>query len=91
MRTIFLAGGFVGFAVVACVGAFAGGRTWEFIFRDAAIGCLIGAFLFRWLWGIYIGVLGHTIKVKRAERQAHEEAEAAERTRAAAHPLGGKN
>lgn len=91
MRTIFLAGGFVGFAVVAIVGALSGGRTWEFILRDASIGCLIGAFLFRWVWSIYLGCLTHTLQRIRAERQKAEELEAAARTEAAAKALGGKN
>jgi hypothetical protein len=91
MRTIFMAGGFVGFALVALAGAFVG-RGWQFIFRDAAIGCLLGAFLFRWMWSVYLKALAHAIQSKRAQRMAAEEAEAAARVpRSPLVGAGGKN
>lgn len=83
MRSIFLTGGFIGFLVPTVAGFFAG-RTGDLVLRDAAVGALIGAFLFRWFWSVYITALSHTIRAKRAARRAAEEAEAA----AKATPVG---
>jgi hypothetical protein len=76
MRFIFLAGGFVGFLIVAVTGLLAG-RSNDLVLRDASIGCLAGAFLFRWFWSIYVNAIIHTVKTKRAAQAAAEEAEAA--------------
>ncbi len=76
MRTIFLAGGFVGFLLVTVTGLLAE-RTFQSILRDAAIGAVVGGFLFRWLWGVYVSALSHALQSKRAARRAAEEAEAA--------------
>lgn len=78
MRTVFMAGGFVGFFVVVAAGSVAG-RSWDELLRDAAIGALVGGFLFRWFWSAFVKSVGHAVKSKRAARQAAEEADAAAR------------
>lgn len=75
MRSIFLAGGFVGFLVVTIAGL-AADRSYDLVLRDAALGCLAGAFLFRWFWSVLVTGLVHTVKAKRAAQLAAEEAEA---------------
>lgn len=76
MRAIFLFGGFIGFLVVAIAG-WSAGRAGDRVLFDASIGCLVGAFLFRWFWARMMSALTHTVRIKRAERQAAEEAHAA--------------
>ncbi len=53
MRYAFFIGGFVGFILVALAG-FLAGRPGEIVFRDAALSCVIAAFLFRWFWSVVI-------------------------------------
>lgn len=81
MRTIFLFGGFVGFLLSAAAGFWAG-RAFDLVLRDAAIGCLVGAFLFRWLWSVFVRVLSQAVQAKRAAEAAATEA--AEKAAAAA-------
>lgn len=53
MRFVFLAGGFAGFLIAGGCSLWAGhdgNRT----FLDAAVGCLVGAMLFRWLWTVLL-------------------------------------
>lgn len=76
MRAIFLFGGFIGFLVVAVAGL-AAGRAGDRVLFDASIGCLVGAFLFRWFWERMIIALTHAVRSKRAARRAAEEAQAA--------------
>lgn len=76
MRAIFLLGGFVGFLVVAASGLIAG-RAGDRVLFDASLGCLAGAILFRWFWARMIVALTQTVRAKRAERRAAEEAQAA--------------
>lgn len=76
MRAVFLTGGFVGFLVVAVTG-WAAGRAGDRVLFDASLGCLAGAFLFRWFWERMISALTQAIRAKRAARQAAEEAQAA--------------
>lgn len=71
-------GGFVGFSAVAASGLLAG-RSGDRVLFDAAIGCLVGALLFRWFWSRMIAALGVAVQAKRAERRAAEEAQAAAR------------
>ncbi len=73
MRSLFLAGGFAGFALCALAGVVAG-RAPDLILRDAAIGCLVGALLLRWFWQVLLGGFQETLK---ARRRAAEEAAAA--------------
>jgi hypothetical protein len=78
MRAVFLLGGFVGFCLAAA-SALHAGRAGDRILLDGAVGCLAGALLFRWFWSTLVTALTHTVKVKRAERAAAEEAAAAEK------------
>ena len=75
MRTIFLLGGFVGFAAVAIAGLQAQ-RGGDLVLRDAAFGALGGALLFRWFWSIYLSALSDAVRAKRAARAAAAEAAA---------------
>lgn len=77
MQFVFLAGGFAGFAITTLTG-FLAGREADFVLRDAAIGCLAGAFLFRWFWSVLIKAIDETLKAKRiADAEASAAAEAA--------------
>jgi hypothetical protein len=53
MRYAFLIGGFVGFMLTALAG-FLAERSSEIVLRDAAISCVIAAFLFRWFWSVVV-------------------------------------
>ena len=76
MRSIFLLGGFVGF-LVGAGSALQAGRAGDRILLDGAVGCLAGAILFRWFWSILVRALTETVKAKRAEREAAEQAASA--------------
>jgi hypothetical protein len=73
MKTLFLAGGFAGFALCALAG-FLAGRAPDAILRDSAIGCLAGALLVRWFWRVLQHGFHETL---RARRRASQEAAAA--------------
>jgi hypothetical protein len=60
MKFVFLAGGFTGFAIAA-VGSWFAGHALERVFLDATLGCLAGAWLFRWFWRVLIGALHETV------------------------------
>ena len=78
MQFIFLAGGFAGFALTAATGLLSG-REPDLVLRDATIGCLAGALLFRWFWSVLVKALTEALKVKRAaDAAAAEAAEAAQ-------------
>jgi hypothetical protein len=76
MRFIFLTGGFVGFMVAAVTG-FLADRAIDLVLRDAAVGALVGGFLFRWFWSIFVKLLSQAVRAKRIAREAAEEAAAA--------------
>ncbi len=76
MRSIFLFGGFCGFALVAITGWLTE-RSVDLVLRDAAVGALVGGFLFRWFWNIWVKALVQAVEAKRAAKCAAEEAEAA--------------
>ena len=61
MRYAFFLGGFAGFVVTAVAG-FLADRPSEAVFRDAAIGCLVVAFLFRWFWSILVKAFIETVQ-----------------------------
>jgi hypothetical protein len=75
MRSIFLFGGFLGFLIVAVTG-WLSDRAVDSILRDAAIGALASAFLFRWFWNTWINAIVITVEKKRAAALAAAEAEA---------------
>jgi hypothetical protein len=83
MKTLFLAGGFAGFALSALTG-FLAGRAPDLILRDAAIGCLVGALLVRWFWGVLLSGFHETLI---AHRRAIEEAAAQENAHSAKNGL----
>ena len=53
MKFVFLAGGLAGFLVTAAAGLHAG-RAMDRVLFDAAVGCLVGAVLFRWFWNVLL-------------------------------------
>jgi divalent metal cation (Fe/Co/Zn/Cd) transporter len=69
MKFVFLTGGFVGFALAASSGLSAG-REAGFVLRDAAVGCLVGALLFRWFWSVVVKALAVTLERRRNEASA---------------------
>ena len=83
MKFAFLVGGFTGFALVTVAG-FTAGRAADLVLRDAALGCLAGALLFRWFWSVVIRAFTETMTLKRVAAEAEEEAQAA----AKANPVG---
>jgi hypothetical protein len=95
MKFAFLVGGFTGFALVTVAG-FTAGRAADLVLRDAALGCLAGALLFRWFWTVVIRAFTETMTLKRVAAEAEEEAQAAAKaipvgpstTTAAAVPAG---
>jgi hypothetical protein len=69
MKFVFLAGGVAGFLSVAATGYFAG-RPADRIFFDAAVGCLVGAMLFRWFWTVLVRGIRETILARHAAETA---------------------
>lgn len=65
MRFIFFLGGLFGFSLAALSG-WSAGRSADRVFLDSALGCLAGAFLFRWLWGVLLRGLRETLLARRA-------------------------
>lgn len=53
MRYAFFLGGLIGFMLTALAG-FLAERPGEIVFRDAAISCVVAAFLFRWFWSVVV-------------------------------------
>ncbi|HEY4246618.1 MAG TPA: hypothetical protein VGM64_07160 [Lacunisphaera sp.] len=64
MRFVFLFGGVLGFVVAALTGWLAD-RPADRILLDAAIGCLVGALLFRWFWSVLLRGLRETILIRQ--------------------------
>ena len=69
MKFIFLAGGFAGFFLTMLTG-FIAGRAPDLVLRDAAIGCLAGALLFRWFWSVFVQALTEAVVARRAATEA---------------------
>jgi len=69
MKFIFLAGGFLGFALTGLAGFFAGHAADRLLF-DAAVGCLCGALLFRWFWTVLVRGIRETILQRHAATTA---------------------
>lgn len=65
MKFVFLAGGFAGFSLAAASGWWTD-RPADRILLDAALGCLVGAMLFRWFWTILVGGIRETILIRHA-------------------------
>ena len=64
MRFVFLSGGVLGFTVAALSGWLAE-RSADHILLDAAVGCLVGALLFRWLWSVLLRGLRETLLIRQ--------------------------
>jgi hypothetical protein len=69
MKFVFLIGGLVGFVLAAGAGFWAG-RTADRILLDSAMGCLIGALLFRWFWTVLVRGIRETILIRDAANKA---------------------
>jgi hypothetical protein len=69
MKFIFLAGGFAGFITAASTSFWVGHQP-DRIFLDGAVGCLIGALLFRWFWTVLVHGIRETILARHAAANA---------------------
>lgn len=69
MKFVFLAGGLVGFLSAAGAGYLAD-RSADRIFFSAAVGCLVGAMLFRWFWTVLVRGIRETILIRHAATTA---------------------
>jgi hypothetical protein len=65
MKFVFLAGGFVGFISAAATG-WSSDHSPQRTLLDAAVGCLVGALLFRWFWTVLVGGIRETILIRHA-------------------------
>ena len=65
MKFVFLAGGLAGFLLAAGAGWWAD-RAPDRILLDASLGCLVGAFLFRWFWTVLVRGIRETILQRHA-------------------------
>ena len=73
MKFVFLAGGLAGFLLAGAAGLSAG-RAYDLVLRDAALGCLGGALLFRWFWSVLVKALTDTVSARRAAERASQAA-----------------
>lgn len=64
MRYVFLLGGLLGFMLAGGT-AFWMGRGPDRILLDGALGCLMGALMFRWLWNVMLAGLRETVVAKQ--------------------------
>lgn len=64
MRFAFLLGGCAGF-ILAALSGFLAERGADVVFRDAAIACLAGGFLFRWFWSVVVRAFLETAHERR--------------------------
>ncbi len=69
MKFVFLAGGFAGF-LVASLGSYWAGHQPDRMFFDGAVGCLVGALLFRWFWTVLVRGIRETILARHAAATA---------------------
>ena len=78
MKFIFISGGLIGFLTAAVTDWYMD-RGPDRIFFDGAAGCLIGALLLKWFWGVVIRGIRETYIAKQA---AAAQVEAAKRAQA---------
>jgi hypothetical protein len=69
MKFVFLAGGFAGFLVTA-IASFCAEHEPDRILFDGAVGCLVGALLFRWFWTVLVRGIRETIMARNAATAA---------------------
>jgi hypothetical protein len=67
MKAFVVLGGFLGFSLVTGAGFFVG-RDPAKVLLEGSIGCVIGAVLFRWLYGVLVRNVQRSIQQRR---QAH--------------------
>ncbi len=60
MKFVFLSGGLTGF-VTGLLTSWSLDHAADRVFLDAAVGCLVGAMLFRWFWTIVLAGLRDTV------------------------------
>lgn len=65
MKFVFLAGGFAGFLAAATTG-WSSDHSAQRVLLDAAVGCLVGGYLFRWFWTVLVGGIRDTILNRHA-------------------------
>lgn len=76
MKFVFLSGGLTGF-LVGLVTSWMLDHAPDRVFLDAAVGCLIGAVLFRWFWTIVLAGLRDTVVARQRAALAAQAAAAA--------------
>lgn len=76
MRFAFLLSGAFGFLLVTAVGL-GSGRVLDLVLRDAAVACLLSAFVGRWFWTGLESAFAQTLAARHAEAEAAEAAAAA--------------
>lgn len=69
MKFVFLAGGCAGFVFTAAASYWADHQPDRILF-DGAVGCLVGALLFRWFWTVLVGGIRETIRARNAATTA---------------------
>ncbi|HEX2853434.1 MAG TPA: hypothetical protein VHO24_09360 [Opitutaceae bacterium] len=69
MKFVFLLGGLAGFLVAALTDFFSG-RAADRILFDGAVGCLVGALLFRWFWNVLVNGVRQTLLNRQVEMTA---------------------
>lgn len=60
MKFVFLTGGLAGF-VLGLITSWLLDHAPDRVFLDAAVGCLVGAVLFRWFWTVVLSGLRETV------------------------------
>jgi hypothetical protein len=65
MKFVFLTGGLAGFTIAAA-GSFWAGHEPDRILFDGAVGCLVGAILFRWFWTVLVRGIRETVLARNA-------------------------
>ena len=69
MKFVFLAGGFAGLLTTGAASYWAGHQL-DRILLDGAVGCLVGALLFRWFWTVLVRGIRETILLRHAAAPA---------------------
>jgi len=65
MKFVFLSGGFAGLLTTGGASYFSGHQPDRILF-DGAVGCLVGALLFRWFWTVLVRGIRETILQRHA-------------------------
>ena len=69
MKFVFLAGGFAGLLAAGLSSYWVGHQPDRILF-DGAVGCLVGAMLFRWFWTVLVRGIRETILQRDAATTA---------------------